>query len=178
MNRYGFGSYYVSAFVDSGPKVGPAQPVRNETAANDSTNRFMNPPAVGHSRNAMWTVSLFNGLESSGVQRGLWSKSLVHIPKACLGNADLAAAGVPRSRDGRCGPRQKVIIVNQPGASGSIGRWPPRRLRQINTRLIDADEAGPNVRLRVWIQPTDSSQQDLRLPGLLCHRILQHFRCT
>lgn len=43
---------------------------------------------------------------------------------------------------------QKVIIVNQPGASGSIGRWPPRRLRQINMRLIDADEAGPNVSLR------------------------------
>jgi hypothetical protein len=106
----------------------------------------MHPPAVGHSRNAMWTESLFNGLESTGVQRRLWSKSLVQIPKACLGTSTSRPRAFPVGETGVVALSQKVIIVNQPGASGSIGRWPPRRLRQINTRLIDVRRRGGTER--------------------------------
>jgi hypothetical protein len=55
------------------------------------------------------------------VQRRLSSKSLVQIPKACLGDADLAASGVPIGETGVAVIGQRVIIVNQPGRLRSTG---------------------------------------------------------
>jgi hypothetical protein len=97
----------------------------------------------------MWTESLFNGLESTGVQRRQWSKSLIQFPKACLGTPTLPPRAFTVGETGVMALSQKVIIVNQPGASGSIVRLPPRMPRQIKrVSLTYADEAGPNVRLR------------------------------